>query len=356
MKAMIMAAGVGSRLMPLTLNVPKPMVPMANRPLMEIIVDLLRGYGIKEMIANLHYHAGVIENFFGDGQSQGVSLLYSPEKELMGTAGGVKLCQWFLDDTFIIVSGDALTDIDLDALVAEHRAKGALATIALKEVSTVEQFGVVVCDETGRITQFQEKPRREEALSNLANTGIYIFEPEIFEYIPANEFYDFGKQVFPQLVQMGAPFYGAPIENYWCDIGSLATYHQAHIDMLTNKLAIAPNGKVLRTDQGALVLVGEGASIGPEVSFAGQVVLGPGCSLEGKVQVSNSILWERVQVGDGSVIRDALIGADCSLGQEVRVDPGAVIASGCRLNDRANIAGNSRIFSSRGGIMRLEYD
>jgi len=355
LKAMIMAAGVGSRLMPLTLNVPKPMVPMANRPLMEIIVELLRGYGIKEMIANLHYHAGVIEDYFGDGHNRGVSLAYSPEKELMGTAGGVKLCEWFLDDTFIIVSGDALTDIDLDALVAEHRSKGALATIALKEVTEVEQFGVVVCNEEGRITRFQEKPPREEALSNLANTGIYVFEPEIFKYIPANEFYDFGKQVFPQLVQMGAPFYGASIENYWCDIGSLGTYHQAHIDMLTNKLDIVPKGDLLRTDQGALVLVGEGTNIGPDVTFAGQVVIGPGCSLEGNIHLTNSILWERVQVGEGSVIKDALIGADCTLGQKVRVETGAVIASGCRLNDGAGIASNARMFSSRGGIMRLDH-
>jgi len=168
LKAMIMAAGVGSRLMPLTLDIPKPMVPMANRPLMEIIVDLLAEHGISEMIANLHYHADAIEDYFGDGKRFGVSMSYSPEKELMGTAGGVKLCEWFLDDTFIIVSGDALTDIDLSALVAEHRAQGALATIALKEVREVEQFGVVVCDEKGRIERFQEKPRPEEALSNLA--------------------------------------------------------------------------------------------------------------------------------------------------------------------------------------------
>jgi len=340
--------------MPLTLDVPKPMVPMANRPLMEIIIDQLRGYGIREMIANLHYHAGVIEDYFGDGSNYGISLRYSPEKELMGTAGGVKLCEWFLDDTFIIVSGDALTDIDLDALVAEHRAKGALATIALKEVSEVEQFGVVVCDERGRIERFQEKPRREEALSNLANSGIYVFEPEIFKYIPANQFYDFGKQVFPQLVKLGAPFYGASIDSYWCDIGSLATYHQAHIDMLTGKLGIEPQGELLSTGNGALVLLGEGAWVSEEVSFSGQVVIGPGCSLQGNIQVENSVLWEKVAVGAGTVIKDALIGADCCLGQEVRIDSGAVIASGCLLADGTRVPANTRVFSSRDGVLRLE--
>ncbi len=354
LKAMIMAAGVGSRLMPLTLDIPKPMVPMANRPLMEIIVDLLAEHGISEMIANLHYHADAIEDYFGDGKRFGVSMSYSPEKELMGTAGGVKLCEWFLDDTFIIVSGDALTDIDLSALVAEHRAQGALATIALKEVREVEQFGVVVCDEKGRIERFQEKPRPEEALSNLANTGIYVFEPEIFKYIPAKQFYDFGKQVFSQLVKLGAPFYGACIDSYWCDIGSLGTYHQAHMDILSGKLGVEPSGDVLRTASGDLVLLGEDVSIGDDVSFSGQVVIGPGCSLEGNIRVENSVLWENVQVASGTVIKNALIGSDCHLGSQVRVEAGSAIASGCYLEQGVAVAKNTRVFRSRDGVMKLD--
>ncbi|MGE5390115.1 MAG: sugar phosphate nucleotidyltransferase [Deltaproteobacteria bacterium] len=351
---MIMAAGVGSRLMPLTLDIPKPMVPMANRPLMEIIIDELRDFGIGEMIANLHYHAGVIRDYFGDGSNFGVSIAYSPEKELMGTAGGVKLCEWFFDDTFIIVSGDALTDIDLHALVTEHRAKGALATIALKEVLEVEQFGVVVCDDEGRIERFQEKPRREEALSNLVNTGIYVFEPEIFKYIPAHQFYDFAKQVFPQLIKSGAPFYGTCIDSYWCDIGSLGTYHQAHLDMLNGKMAIEPRGDLVRTGQGDQVLLGEGVRIGDDVSFSGQVVLGPGCTLEGNIHVENSVLWENVQVASGTVIKNALIGADCRLGQQVRVEAGSVIASGCRVDDGTGVAKNTRVFNCQDGVMKLE--
>lgn len=354
LKAMIMAAGVGSRLMPLTLDIPKPMVPMANRPLMEIIVELLGDCGINEMIANLHYHAAVIRNHFGDGSSFGVSMSYSPEKDLMGTAGGVKLCEWFLDDTFIIVSGDALTDIDLNAMVAEHRAKGALATIALKEVEDVEQFGVVICDESGRIERFQEKPRREEALSNLVNTGIYIFEPEIFKYIPPKQFYDFGKQVFPQLVKLGAPFYGARIDSYWCDIGSLSTYHQAHYDILNAQVAVRPSGDIIRTGANDLVLLGEGVQVGDEVSFSGQVVIGPGCLLEGDIHIENSVLWENVQVAPGTVIKNALIGADCCFGRQVRVEPGAVIASGCCFGKGIAVANNTRVFSSRDGVMKLE--
>lgn len=353
MKAMIMAAGVGSRLMPLTLDIPKPMVPMGNRPLMEIIVELLRQQGVTEMIANLHYHAGIIENYFGNGSDFGVSMHYSPEKELMGTAGGVKLCEWFLDDTFVIVSGDALTDINLEALVADHRAKGAIATIALKEVPDVEHFGVVVCDENGRIIKFQEKPRPEEALSHLANTGIYVFEPEIFKYIPPHQFYDFGKQVFPQLVKLGAPFYGKAIDEYWCDIGSLATYRQAHSDLLTGKLKIVPRGRLLRTDA-ATILWGEGASLGEEIVFSGQITIGPGCSVENKVHLENSVLWAGVKVGAGAAIRDALVGKDCTLGRKVKINPGAVVASGCVLDDNLEIAQNLRVFSTHDGIMQLE--
>ncbi|HEX3011817.1 MAG TPA: nucleotidyltransferase family protein, partial [Syntrophomonadaceae bacterium] len=168
---MIMAAGVGNRLMPLTAEIPKPMVPMANRPLMEHIVTLLTRHGFNNIISNLYYHADNIYNYFLDGGKYGANMLYSREEELMGTAGGVKNCAWFLDDTFVIVSGDALTDVNLTRLVDEHKKRGALATIALKEVEQVEQFGVVITNENGRIHSFQEKPRQEEALSNKANTG-----------------------------------------------------------------------------------------------------------------------------------------------------------------------------------------
>jgi len=235
---MIMAAGVGSRLMPLTATVPKPMVPVANRPVMEHAVNLLKRYEITEVIANLHYLPDVIRDYFGDGSEFGANLKYSEEKELLGTAGGVKNNQWFLDETFVILSGDGLTDINLHKLIEFHKQKGALATIALKKVEEVEQFGVVIKGEDGKIESFQEKPKREEALSDLVNTGIYIFEPEIFDYIPAKEVYDFGKNLFPLLVEKNLPFYGYEMEGYWCDVGSLEVYRQAHCDVLDGKVDI----------------------------------------------------------------------------------------------------------------------
>jgi len=328
MKAMIMAAGVGSRLMPMTADIPKPMIPMANRPLMANTVQLLQEHGFISIIANLHYHADYISNYFGNGQAFGVSMDYSPEEELMGTAGGVKRCEWFLDDTFVIVSGDALTDIDLALLVQVHKRKGALATIALKEVEDVEHFGIVITNEDGLIKSFQEKPRPEEALSRVANTGIYVFEPEIFKYIPAGQFYDFGKQVFPHLVKAGCPFYGVTVDGYWCDVGNIETYRQAHADILTGKVRVSIEGRLLSSENGGKVLQGEGVQFGKNVSLTGSVVIGSGCSIGDNVAISDSVIWNDTIIEDHSTIQGAVIGANCRVSSSINIEMGAVIASG----------------------------
>ncbi len=353
MKAMIMAAGVGSRLMPLTMKIPKPMVPMANRPLMEYILEILARHGFTGLIANLHYHAPVISGHFGDGSRFGVWLQYSREEELLGTAGGVKNCQWFLDETFAVVSGDALTDIDLTRLLEEHRKKGALATIALKDVEDVEQFGIVVTGEDGRINQFQEKPRPAEALSHHANTGIYIFEPEIFRHIPTGQFYDFGKQVFPHLVRIGAPFYGVPINDYWCDVGNLNTYRQAHRDFLRGELQLTPGGE-LRECEGNRVLLAAGSSVADDVIMEGNVVVGSGCQIESGTRLRDAVLWDQCLVGPHSRICEAILGSSCRLGGSVNVNRGTVLASGCFLANGAETPAGSRVFSTIGGEMQLE--
>lgn len=238
MKGMIMAAGVGTRLHPLTKDIPKPMVPIAGRPLMEHIVHLLRIHGFTQLVANLHYLPQTIQNYFGDGSQFGINLKYSYEPDLLGTAGGVKNNQDFLDETFVVVSGDALTDINLAAFLRFHKQRGALASIALKPMEEVERFGVVITDSDGRITNFQEKPKKEEALSNLISTGIYIFEPEIFNYISLGEVYDFGKNLFPRLAAEGAPFYGYVTEDYWCDVGDIESYSQAQKDVEQGRVTL----------------------------------------------------------------------------------------------------------------------
>ncbi|MGI5911686.1 MAG: sugar phosphate nucleotidyltransferase [Syntrophomonadaceae bacterium] len=311
MKAMIMAAGVGSRLMPLTANIPKPMVPVGNIPLMERIVKLLKEHGFYEIICNLHYHPDIIYNHFGDGKKYGVTMQYSLENQLMGTAGGVKKCQWFLDDTFVVISGDILTDINLERLLKTHLQKGALATIALKEVEQVEQFGVVITNEKGRIINFQEKPSLGEALSHNANTGIYVFEPEIFKYIPDQEFHDFGKQVFPYLVKIGAPFYGTTVKEYWCDVGNISTYCQAHSDILQQQVKIDIVGEIFETlDGSSRILMGEETSIGKNVRFAGDVVIGSGCWIGDNTYISNSIIWDNNLIKEKSIFEKTIIGYD----------------------------------------------
>lgn len=327
LKAMIMAAGVGSRLMPMTTDIPKPMIPMANRPLMANTVRLLRKHNFTEIIANLHYHADSITSYFENGQDWGVSLEYSREAELMGTAGGVRRCAWFLDDSFIIVSGDALTDIDLAALMQDHKRQGALATIALKAVEDVENFGVVVTDEQGLIQSFQEKPRAQEALSRVANTGIYVFEPEIFRYIPARQFYDFGKQVFPQLVKINAPFYGVEVEDYWCDVGNITTYRQAHADVLQGRVKVEMDGELTVLPSGARVLLGPGVQLGENINFEGNVVIGAGSQIGNNVTISNSVIWNNTSIGDHVILQDAVIGARCKIQAESGIARGAVLAS-----------------------------
>ncbi|KUG03234.1 mannose-1-phosphate guanylyltransferase / phosphomannomutase [hydrocarbon metagenome] len=355
MKAMIMAAGVGSRLMPLTMHIPKPMVPVGNRPLMEHIVHLLGNHGCKQVIANLHYHSRIINEYFKDGARYGMSINYSLEDELMGTAGGVKKCDWFLNDTFVVISGDALTDLNITALLHAHRQNGALATIALKKVDEVEHFGIVITDENNKIKSFQEKPKSAEALSKTANTGIYIFEPEIFKYIPARQFYDFGKQVFPHLVKIGAPFYGVSINDYWCDVGNIDTYRRAHADLLAAEVRVRSSGRIICSSDQARVLTGKQVIIGDKVKFQGTVIIGDGCVIGSGVELHNSIIWNDSRIGDRCVINEGVVGSGCQLGSSVRMEAGAVVGSGCKLNDGDTISACSKVFNSTAGELQSEH-
>jgi len=345
MKAMIMAAGVGSRLEPLTYEVPKPMVPVVNRPVMEHILTLLKEHDITDIIANLHYLPGRIREYFADGKAYGVNLCYSEEKTLMGTAGGVKNNQWFLDDTFVIMSGDAVTDVNLDRLISFHKQRGALATIALKRVEDVSKFGVVITDDNGRIMSFQEKPRPEEALSNLVNTGIYIFEPEIFKLIPEREFYDFGKDLFPQLVKLKAPFYGFSVNDYWCDIGSLSTYKEANFDVLMGKVKIGIPGQPVNEgiwleDDVALdksarltgkIVIGQKTVVEPDVILAGKVIIGSNCIIRKGSVIQDSIIWSNTVVEDNTSITASTVGNRCTIGQGAVIKPGVILADGVRV-------------------------
>ncbi len=352
MRAMIMAAGLGTRLMPLTGAIPKPMVPIAGYPAIGHILRHLRRHGILEVVINLHHLPETIRGFFGDGSSLGMSIVYSFEEELMGTAGGVKNNQGFLEGgTFLIMSGDSLTDVDLGAAFAAHRESGGIATAVTKRVDDPSEYGVVVVDDARRVLGFQEKPTREDALSDLCNCGIYVFEPEIFASIPADTFYDFGRQVFPGLLEGGVPFHAYKTSHYWNDVGSLEAYRQGNFDALAGRVDLSVPGRRVDGD----VWVGETSVISPDARVVGPVVIGSGCVIDGGAElagpvvvgdgarvsascrVTRSVLWEECVVGPGSVLEDSL------LARGVRLESGAgvrrsVLGEGCRVRVAADVA------------------
>jgi NDP-sugar pyrophosphorylase family protein len=323
MKVMIMAAGKGTRLRPITDLVPKPMAPIANRPALYHIVRLLRRHGISDIIMNLHHLPDTITDYFGDGRGMGVNLSYSLEPTLLGTAGGVKNNEGFLSgDTFLVMSGDALTDIDLTGLLAAHRRNGSIATLAAKEVDDPSLYGVVVADDDGRVVGFQEKPTREQARSRLCNCGIYVFEPEIFEHMPEGQFDDFGSRLFPDLLRGGVPFHVEPISGFWSDVGNLEEFVKGNASALTGRVEIELPGTEVRPGvwvEGTPhidpsvrieppVLVGAGCRIGPEAIIEGPSVLGEGAVIEEGCHVVRGVVLPGSLVPAGSVLVGGVLG------------------------------------------------
>jgi mannose-1-phosphate guanylyltransferase len=339
MRAMIMAAGLGTRLKPLTGFIPKPMVPIANRPALYHILRLLARHGITEVVVNLHHLPDTVTSYFGNGAWLGVDLRYAFEERLLGTAGGVKNNQGFLgDDTFLVLSGDALTDVDLTALLAAHRAQGGIATLAVAEVDDSSQYGVVVIDDEERVTGFQEKPRPEDALSNLCNCGMYVFEPDIFERIPAAEFYDFGTMVLPELLRDDLVFHTHTAAGYWNDVGSLPEYRRGSFDALAGVVSVERTAREVQPGVwiGARTLLGRGVEIRPPVligdectidegaTLKGPVVLGDQCVVGRGAHVDKSIVWGGTYVGSGAVISESILARSVHVGRGARL-AGAVV-------------------------------
>ena len=323
MKAMIMAAGKGTRLRPLTDILPKPMVPVVNRPALHHILRLLYRHGFREVVINLHHMPSVITDYFGDGTWMDMSLTYSFEPDLLGTAGGVKNNEGFLGDgTFLVMSGDALTDIDLTGLVAAHRRYGSIATLAVKEVSDPSLYGVVVTDDDDKVVGFQEKPTREEARSRLCNCGIYVFEPEIFSHIPPAQFDDFGRRVFPDLLRQRIPFHAHSVGGYWSDVGNLGEYVRGNADALEGLVEIEIPGDQIRPgvwlETGVTmaqtvrieppVAIGRGAVLGDEVVVEGPTVIGEGCVLEDGAHVARSLVLPGSLLPERSLLVDGVVG------------------------------------------------
>jgi mannose-1-phosphate guanylyltransferase len=338
MKAMVLAGGLSTRLYPLTKSVPKPLVPVAGVPNAVHLINYLKSYGYDEIAINVHYLADAITDRLGDGSLFGVKLEYLHEPVLMGSAGALKPMESFFgDETFVVVGCDDLTDLPLDRVVRMHEEKQAVATIGLVEREEVDQYGVVVLDSDGRIRGFQEKPAPGTERSKLVNTGIYVFSPAIFTRIPAATFYDFGKQVFPELLQDGLPFYGFDAKGaYWCDIGTPGEYRRASADVVNGRFSIPntrgsgadPTARVAASAQiDANVWIGARATIGERVRIAGPSVIGDDVIVEDGAVVESSIVWEKSRIGAGATLRDTIVGREYLIAPQIKLS-GEVVATG----------------------------
>jgi mannose-1-phosphate guanylyltransferase len=336
---MILAGGLSTRLYPLTKAVPKPLVPVAGVPNAAHLLRYLRAYGFDEIAINLHYLADAIVGALGDGSRWGVTLEYSYEPELLGSAGGVKKLQSFFgDEPFVVIGCDEVTDLQLDRLFDFHRERNALATIGLVECDEVNQYGVVVTDERGKIVGFQEKPAKGTERSKLVNTGVYAFSPAIFEHIPAHEFYDFGKQVFPALQSAGERFYGFDARGaYWADIGTPSEYRRASYDVVRGIVRI-PQTRSNGIDASAQlaasvridgpVRIGAGVRVDDGVSIVGPSVLDDSVRVEAGARLERAICWSGASIGVGARLRDTIVGKEYAVGAGCVLDDSLVARDG----------------------------
>ncbi|MFP3896996.1 MAG: sugar phosphate nucleotidyltransferase [Anaerolineales bacterium] len=358
MKAVVMAGGQGTRLRPLTINRPKPMVPMVNKPVIGHILDLLKRHGITDVVMTLHYMAETVEEYFGDGETLGMNIEYSVEETPLGTAGSVKQAEEFLDEPFIVISGDAVTDIDLEALIAFHEQKEVLATITLYHVENPLEYGVVIVDEEGRVQQFLEKPSWGEVISDTVNTGIYLLEPEVLDYFDSGVKFDFSNDLFPILLKNKDPMYGYVADGYWCDVGNLSEYMRATGDILLQKVQMKPFGEKVREG----IWVGEEVEIAPDAELHGPIFLGDGVEIKQGVvlhgptvindysvvdryaYLDRSVVWRNCYIGESVEVRGATIGQQCSLKRKAVVFEGAAIGDSTVVGEGSVIRPNVKIW------------
>lgn len=361
MKAVIMAGGEGSRLRPLTCDRPKPMVPVANRPMMAHIVELLREHGFEEVAVTLQYMPEVIRDYFGSGARWGLEMRYFVEETPLGTAGSVRNAREFLDETFLVISGDALTDLDLSRAVEFHRQSGAMATLVLTRVELPLEYGVVITEGDGRIVRFLEKPSWSEVFSDTVNTGIYVLEPEVLEYIEPDRMVDFSKDLFPLLLRQKKPLYGVVLPDYWCDIGNLTQYRQSHHDVLDGKVKINfPAREVepgIWVGEGAEistaarlrppVLIGDGCHVGPGAEIGPYAVLGPGCIVRDKASIKHSVLWNNVYVGEGATLRGVVLASRVQVLRQAVLYEGAVVGSDSLVKEHATVKPSVKLWPGK---------
>ena len=362
MRAVLMAGGSGTRLRPLTCDLPKPMVPILNRPIAEHIINLLKRNNITEVIATLYYLPDVMRNYFQDGKEFGIDMTYAVEEEQpLGTAGCVKNIEQWLDDTFLVISGDGITDFDLQAAIAYHKSKGSKATLILTLVPNPVEFGVVITDEDGKINRFLEKPSLSEIFSDTINTGTYILEPEVLQYLPHNEESDFSQDLFPTLLAKGEPMYGYIAEGYWCDVGHLEAYREAQYDALEGKVTMdfayreqAPGlwvGHNTYIDPSAVIetpaLIGDNCRIGARVKIEAGTVIGDNVTVGTDADLKRPIIWNGVTIGDEAHLRACTIGRGTRVDRRAQALEGSVVGALCTVGEEAQIAPDIRVWPSK---------
>ena len=358
MKAVIMAGGEGTRLRPLTSNCPKPMLPLANRPMMEHIIDLLKQHGIDEIVVTVAFLANQIRTYFGDGSEFGIKMVYATEDQPLGTAGSVRNAMDHLTERFLVISGDVLTDIDLGKILALHEEKGALATIGLVAVENPLEFGIVITRPDGSIERFLEKPTWGQVFSDTINTGIFVLEPEIFDFIPADRPVDFSSEVFPALLAADKPLFGAVATGYWEDVGTLESYLSVHKDVMDGRVTVDVPGFEL----GPGIWLGEGADVHPDAAIEGFAIIGENCRVEagarlgdytvlgsnvrvrGDADIERSVVHDNAYVAEGVRLRGSVIGRSSDLRRGARCDDGSVIGDECFIGENAHVGQGVKIY------------
>lgn len=365
MKAVVMAGGQGSRLRPLTVARPKPLLPLVNKPIIAHIIDWLKRHGIFETVLTLQHQADWFQDYLGKGTSMGIHIQYAVEDVPLGTAGGVAHALTVgairPDETVLVVSGDAVTDIDIGSLLAFHHERNADVTVALHRVTNPLEYGIVITDQDGRINQFVEKPGWADVVSDLVNTGIYVLNASVLSSIPPREMVDFSHDLFPKLLQQGRRVFGMVPTGYWCDAGDPAAYHQATNDILQNKVQHEPFGHLL----GAEIWVGENVDIAPDARLYGPMYLGDNVQVKGSVviqgptvirddtvidnraSISSSIFWRGCYVGEDTHIEGAVVSKQCVFKPRAQVQDGAVLGEKCIVGEGAVIYANVKLWPSK---------
>jgi mannose-1-phosphate guanylyltransferase/phosphomannomutase len=357
-KAVIMAGGEGTRLRPQTSNLPKPMLPLVGRPMMEHIISLLRRHGITDIVVTVAFLPNAIRSYFGNGSELGVRMVYATEETPLGTAGSVRNAREELTERFLVISGDVLTDINLTSLIEFHEKNSALATLALCAVENPLEFGIVITREDGSIERFLEKPGWGQVFSDTINTGIYVLEPEIFDVIPEGRAVDFSSEVFPTVLEAGAPLFGYVADGYWEDVGTTAAYLKAHEDILDGKVEVDISGFELAPG----VYLGKGSSVDPSARLDSPAFIGENCTIDEeavigayttigantrvseRAELRHSVIGENSYIGQAARVEGSVLGRSCDLRRGARCEPGSVVGEGCLIGANAELRGGVKVY------------